>query len=178
MLQFPFINTVLSVEGLPRLEEVPLNPIAPRYKNVLILHFFILFLALGTLVCVTAYFIQDLRPFFWWITSAYLLLMALRITLVLRGFARRAFAIRQHDLIYRRGILSTRMTIVPYKNVQHVSINEGFIPARFGLAQLQVYTAGNQAGDLKISGLTRSDALKIKSHILNRLRGNETGTGE
>ena len=173
MLQFPFTNAVLPLEGLPRHEDAGLSPINPRYKNVLILHFLILLFAACAAVFSLAYAIPELRRWFWWIVGAYLLVMAVRILLVLRAFTKRAFAIREHDLMYRRGILSTRLTIVPYKNVQHVSINEGFIPARYGLAQLQVYTAGNQAGALKISGLTKADALRIKAHILDRLTGRE-----
>jgi uncharacterized membrane protein YdbT with pleckstrin-like domain len=38
---------------------------------------------------------------------------------------RRAFALRDKDILYKRGLLSTTTTIMPFNRIQHVAMHEG-----------------------------------------------------
>ena len=78
------------------------------------------------------------------------------------GFNKRGFAIRNHDIIYRNGIISENTTIVPYNRVQHVALHRGFISRKFNLATVQLFTAGENSADLKIPRLLYEEAISFK----------------
>ena len=46
-----------------------------------------------------------------------------------------------------------RVTTVPFNRVQHAAVNTGPLDRYFGLARLEVYTAGGQTADLSLEGL-------------------------
>ena len=142
-----------------------MTQIQQKYWTVMSINFLITFLLAGGLI--TAFtFLPDMRPYQWYVFGGFVLLMGIMITLQKRAFYKRSYAIRERDIIYRRGLLSTNTTIIPFTRIQHVALNEGFIARYYGLAQLQIYTAGGSSSDLKISGLSKEDAEKIKSVIL------------
>ena len=129
------------------------------------INFLLTFLILGGLI--TAFsFLPKIGQYRWYIIGAFVVLMVIIFTLQKMAFYKRSYAIRERDIIYRRGLLSTTTTIIPFTRIQHVALNEGFIARYYGLAQLQIYTAGGSSSDLKISGLSKEDAEKIKSVIM------------
>lgn len=82
---------------------------------------------------------------------------------------RRAFALRQADIILRSGWFWERTSIVPLARVQHVELHRPFLDRRFGLAELLLYTAGASSVDMKIPGLTEDLALKLEAQILQAI---------
>jgi len=77
--------------------------------------------------------------------------------------------VREKDIIYRRGILATTITIVPFNRIQHIAVNEGMFSRLYGLASLEIYTAGGNNSDLTINGIERKKAYKIKEFLINNI---------
>src|SRR5690606_34653268 len=90
-----------------------------------------------------------------------------------KAFHKRKYAVREHDIIYQRGLLSNHVTIVPFSRIQHVAVYESFLARKLKLAQIQIFTAGGTAGTLKISGLEKENAEKIKAVILGKITSGE-----
>ena len=84
-------------------------------------------------------------------------------------FPYRGYAVRQHDIIYKKGWLWRSITTIPFQRVQHCDIKQGLIERYFGLSRLNVYTAGGQQSDLRIPGLQMEQAEKFKQFILKTI---------
>ena len=71
--------------------------------------------------------------------------------------------------MFRKGILSTTTTVIPFNRIQHVALHEGVFSRMYQLSELQVYTAGGSSSDLHIPGLPREEAERIKTFLLNNI---------
>ena len=81
------------------------------------------------------------------------------------SFAKKGFALREHDVIFKSGVISETTTIVTNNRVQHVALHQGMLSRYFGLASIELFTAGGSASDLKINGLLLEDAKKVKESV-------------
>lgn len=161
----PFTNEVIQIDSLPKYEEAEMTPIQREYLTVMVINFLITFLVLGGLV--TAFtFLPDIQDSRWYIIGGYMVIMIILYFLQMLTFSKRSYAMRERDIIYRHGIISTKTTIIPFIRIQHIALNEGFVDRYYKLAQLQIYTAGGSTSDLKLSGLLKEDAEKMKSVIM------------
>lgn len=85
------------------------------------------------------------------------------------GVNKKGYAVREHDIIYKTGLLSQKQITIPFNRVQHVEIYEGFLLRLFGLARIEFFTAGGNWGDLKIPGLLINEADKIKAFVIEQV---------
>jgi hypothetical protein len=76
---------------------------------------------------------------------------------------------REHDAIYKSGVISQTTTIIPYKRIQHVALHQGLFSRYFKLASLEMFTAGGSSTDLEINGLTLEDAQRYKIWIIQKI---------
>ena len=60
------------------------------------------------------------------------------------------------------------VTAVPYNRIQHVETSSTPFDRKYGLASLQIFTAGGTGGDLKIGGLAKDVAEKLRLYILDK----------
>ena len=82
---------------------------------------------------------------------------------------RRGYVVRDHDIVYKSGVLWRSVKAVPYSRVQHAETASSPIDRRFGLARLVVYTAGGSGGDLRIDGLASDLAEQLRAYVAERL---------
>ncbi|WP_333695557.1 PH domain-containing protein [Flavobacterium sp.] len=164
-----FSNAVRFPEGLPQLETVPLTPLERSYFKVVYLsNSFISIVLLG---------IATLVKYFSNLDSFYTLLLFLGIgilILVLFVFSyfsvrNKGYALREKDIMLRKGVLANHQTVIPINRIQHVGIHEGILSRFFGLCELQIFTAGGSSSDISIPGIPKSTAEKIKLFLLNQI---------
>ena len=60
------------------------------------------------------------------------------------------------------------VTAVPFNRIQHVETSNTPLDRKFGLATLQLFTAGGSSGDLKIDGLGDDIASQLRVFILDK----------
>lgn len=168
-----FSNPVIECSELPRFEEVALNPVSNLYWRVILINLLISLLITAGMVIGIVFIASPLKNYLPYIIGIFIAFWGGVYRLQQRAFQRRGYAVRQHDIIYRRGTLGTLTTVIPFQRIQHVNVNEGVFSRAYGLAQLQIFTAGGMGSDIKISGLLREDAIKIKELILNRMTQDE-----
>jgi membrane protein YdbS with pleckstrin-like domain len=82
---------------------------------------------------------------------------------------RRGYVVRDKDIIFKSGIVWRSVTAIPFNRVQHVETSNTPLDRKFGLANLQIYTAGGAGGDLTISGLGADTAEKLRLFILEKV---------
>lgn len=163
-----FINEVISLSQLPKYEEVPLVPIERKYKVVVLWNCFFTFLLLLA-IAILFFLVEGWSPWKWIAVAASVLISTGLTVLQLKAFERKSYAIRDHDILYRHGILSVTMTVIPFNRIQHVAVNEGIISRIYKLASIQVFTAGGNSADLKISGLKKEVAQQLREVILTKI---------
>jgi membrane protein YdbS with pleckstrin-like domain len=159
-------NPLIPIAAIPQYQEIPLQRIEPDYKKVLWFNWTIAYLfitGLTVLIFITNEKLQKA----WIITLAVFVFMssiALVIASIEIGFKNRSWALRDKDIIFKKGWLFQRTHIVPFAKVQHCILKTGPVGRRYNLASLRFMTAASHQRDISINGLSLEDAEKIKEH--------------
>ena len=82
---------------------------------------------------------------------------------------RRGYVVRDKDIVFRSGVIWRSVTAIPYNRIQHVETSNTPLDRRFGVATLQLFTAGGSGGDLKIDGLGANVAEQLRIYILDKV---------
>lgn len=171
-----FKNQTIDISTLPKFEETALNPLQKSYFKVMVIQFAIFYLILLAGI-VAMYFIDKQHFFkdnFIYLFLVWTLLLILTFMYQKISFAKKGFALREHDVIFKSGVISETTTIVTNNRVQHVALHQGMLSRIFGLASIELFTAGGSSSDLKINGLLLDDAKKIKESVSLRINEIET----
>lgn len=168
-----FSNTQLSTQNLPAIEGVDFRPLEKTYLAVSRLTFIIFFLV-TLLIGVAAFsFFEQLRtPLLMYSLAAGFIVLSVILWMAISiSFTYSGYALREKDILFRRGWLIRKTSAIPLKRVQHVSVQSGPLERRYGLASISIYTAGSDEADLSIRGITTETAQQIKEWISNQLNG-------
>lgn len=166
----PFTNETIDTTQLPKLEEVSFSGLHPSYWKVMCVNLVLLFVVMGISVAAALYNFEELRVFQEQLLLAVILFYGLIFWSSRIGFLKKGFAFRNHDLLYRSGILATNTIIIPYNRVQHVALHEGIVSRFFGLAKIEIFTAGGSASDIEISGIAKEQAENIKQLLMGKIQ--------
>jgi membrane protein YdbS with pleckstrin-like domain len=165
-----FENKQIFEQDLPSIEGIQFKTLEKNYLRVLYLSkligltfFIVLFIVLYLLAPEEIPSIYFFLPFL-----LALLFFIVFILFTKSAFKVKSFGIRQHDILYKSGLIFRTTTIIPFNRVQHVEIKTGPIDRSFGLASLKIYTAGGSQSDLNIPGLNPEMAQKVKELIINK----------
>jgi membrane protein YdbS with pleckstrin-like domain len=82
---------------------------------------------------------------------------------------RMGYSIREKDIIFKSGVFWHTVTAIPFNRIQHVEKSSAPLDRRFGIATLQLFTAGGTGGDLKIHGLSSDVAENLRVFILDKV---------
>ena len=89
------------------------------------------------------------------------------------SYKRTQFAVREHDVIFRRGVFWQTTTILPLSRIQHSEIHHGPLQNIWQLSTLQLFTAGGHGADLAINGFTQKQSQSLRDHIGQANRDNQ-----
>lgn len=96
---------------------------------------------------------------FWFLLSMFL---------VAKQYKVEGYALRERDILHKKGIIFHKHVSIPFNRVQHCEVKQGPIERIFGLKTIEIFTAGGQSSDLSISGLKDTDAQLMKEFIINK----------
>lgn len=164
-----FSNRPIALSELPRYEEVGFLKPSPRYYYVVALGTFSGMSITGLIAAFALYTAEQTE---YWVLALLIWLGLLLFLLVWSyvGFKRKGFAFREHDVMYRRGVLATITTIIPYSRIQHVALKEGVFSRVLGLAQIGIFTAGGGSSDIEIPGIEKTRAEEMKQFVLEKIQ--------
>ncbi|PKH67910.1 hypothetical protein CXF59_05355 [Flavobacterium sp. ALD4] len=165
-----FSNETIDTTQLPKFEEVQFSILDSDYWKVTLLNVFFFFLIVGVGLGVLLFFNRGLLVFAIGISAAYFLFLFLVLLLSRISFKKKGFAFRTHDVLFRHGVIATNTIVIPYNRVQHVALHEGFISRYFGLAKIEVFTAGGSSSDIEIPGIKKEQAENIKQLLMGKIK--------
>ena len=166
-----FTNNPIDINQLPKFEEVQLKGLNPKYITVLLFNFSLLLILVIGGFSALFYFKQEAFSNTIWMTIlvGLVLFLAGLVLFTKFSFQKKGYAFREHDAIYKSGLISETTTIIPFNRVQHVALHQGFISRKLGLASIELFTAGGSSSDLEIPGLLLADAQLIKNLVSQKI---------
>ena len=166
-----FTNETIDTKQLPRYESVELTSLHKNYWKVLLINNAIIF----SIIAIVMIFLwmnvedsQEFSPFL--VFGIFLVIVNGSFFLNRISYKKKAYAFRNHDVIYRSGLTATNTMVIPYNRVQHVALHEGFLSRYFGLAKVEIFTAGGTASDIEIPGIAKEEAENIKQLLMGKIQ--------
>lgn len=164
-----FSNQSVSFDSLPKFETVTYTPLNKDYLNVVYIVNSLLSILIAIGFLLLFYFNESIRTYIIQMIIILVCCIGLVFWVSTVGFKKKGFALREKDIIFRKGILATTTTIIPFNRIQHVALHEGILSRMYQLSELQIYTAGGSSSDMHISGLQKEEAERIKSFLLTKI---------
>lgn len=163
-----FQNETITVEQIPKYEEIAYTNLHKNYVKIVRMNALIGIL-FGIAVSIAIFFVfEEFERYYFIIGISVLMLLISLFPLI--TYKKKKYAFRQHDVLYKKGLIFKTVNIIPYIRLQHVVIKQGWYAKKLDLATLELHTAANDRVDVSIPGLTLEDAERWKSFLLNRLQ--------
>ena len=124
---------------------------------------------------IIAYVLSDNTPFkvLIGVPFIFVVLFVWRSVLVILGFPKKGYLLREHDVSYRSGLLFYKLTTIPFNRIQHVEVSQNIVEKVIGLSRVKIFTAGGSVSDLSIPGLLPDKAHQIESFLLSKVSTHE-----
>lgn len=164
-----FENLEVTLESLPRAGEVDWLPLDQSLKTLQQLQAVLVMLAVAIpLAFVTIFSEIPAQPAiaFW---AVWVIVLAVLLAWPPIALPKRGYVLRDKDLLFKKGVIWRSVTAVPFNRIQHVETSNDPLDRKFGLATLQLFTAGGTGGDLKIDGLAADTAEQLRLFILQKV---------
>ena len=165
-----FSNPEIVVSTLPKAEETRLVTVDERYYTVLsynlVVYWIIFFVATLVIMILNREFHSWMMAGITFFVFATLCFLHFRLTYL--TFMNKAYAIREHDILYQTGWLRKSLHVCPYNRIQHCSVDAGVFERNLGISKLRIYTAGGDDSDIVIPGLTPEEANSMRELIIQK----------
>ncbi|MEM9566414.1 MAG: PH domain-containing protein [Actinomycetota bacterium] len=166
----PFVNEPIDVAGLPRLPEDRFEPLDPRFLRIRLTGNAVAAAIVIAVAGVLALTVPDSSGMPRWVPllagAGLLVLIGLIAWLQTLEVRRLGYLVRDQDFSFRSGVISRSVVTVPFARIQHVSIDRGPLARAYGLATLQMRTAGS--GGLTVPGMSHETAQRLKALVADR----------
>lgn len=160
-------NKQIDTEITDPVEELRYEPVSPKYRSVQIVSATIGYILLASLALLLL--LVD-SP--WWCVAAEIAIVVLwcgNLALLRTAYRYKGYALREHDITYRSGVIFPKLTTVPYSKIQQVSIIQNPVAKMFNLCAIDIVNGAQGLSSLSIKGLTKEKADSIKDVITKRL---------
>lgn len=74
------------------------------------------------------------------------------------------------EFVIHEGIINTSVTKIKKENIQEVNISQPFVHRFFNIYKLEIDTPGSSEKEVKISALTKQNAVDLKKYLLTETR--------
>lgn len=173
-----FSNQSVALPEIPDYRDVEFEPVAESFRRYTVLSTLLYWLP--PLVIVSAAQFFPAIPFF----PGMLVVIALAVAVSAIGVYRwldasyRGWALRDHDIVARAGVVWRGVTVLPIARIQHVETTHGPLERAHGLARLKLYTAGGLTADLIVIGLARETADRLREFLVEQIRRRDSSTAQ
>lgn len=110
----------------------------------------------------------------WAATISLAIIFIIMIALTPRRVRSIGYALREDDLLFRRGLLFQRFVSIPYGRMQLVDINRGPLARAMGLSELKFVTAAAASG-VTIPGIPEQDAEELRDTLVTLAESRRAG---
>jgi len=164
-----FQNPEIALDELPDMEDLDWQQMHPSFARRMQVERAIMVAVIAVATIALNLLVDNvfIETFMLWVP---LIIVAVPLLIwPLISIPRRGYVVRDKDIVFKSGIVWRSVTAIPYNRVQHVETSNTPLDRKFGLANLQIYTAGGSGGDLKIFGLGADTAEQLRIYILNKV---------
>ncbi len=163
-----FENDQIDDAELPKIEELTFTKIKKGYLWMSILVWTLYAMPPPIILAIIAHYADNFpKEVQLYVSLGWAALMLFILSETILSYVRKGFALRKHDVSYRKGWFFRSLLSIPFNRVQHCEVKQGPIESLFGLASLKVFTAGGSGSDMNIPGLPPEKAKILRSHITN-----------
>ncbi|MCD1117153.1 PH domain-containing protein [Chryseobacterium turcicum] len=74
------------------------------------------------------------------------------------------------EFVIHEGIINTSVTKIKKENIQEVNISQPFVHRFFNIYKLEIDTPGSSEKEVKISALTKQNAIDLKKYLLTEVK--------
>jgi membrane protein YdbS with pleckstrin-like domain len=168
-------NPIIPYDDIPQFASIQLAPVEKAYKKVLYINWTIFYsIFIITAICLFV-FIKSFQLI--WLIALVFILLALAVGLTIAsieiGYKNKAWALREKDIIFKKGWIFHATHIIPFVKVQHCVVNSGPIGRKYGLASIKLNTASSNNIDISIHGLKQETADQLKAFIMSKIEADE-----
>lgn len=168
MDQLSFENAPQNIGLLPDYTALNFESISVKYRSKSLVLLGIWF-AVMTIGMITWMLLEDRFLLQLYVSIAISIIFLLRVVIVWEKQKTFGYALRDKDIVYKRGLWIEKITVIPFNRIQHVSTARDAFDKVFNIASLQVFTAGGSGSDISIPGLDPELATQIKERIIQKV---------
>ncbi len=170
-----FTNSILLTGNLPEIDSKTFNPLDRKYLKIIFIRISIFFLIASVVLATTLLLADEIPTKLVAILGGSIIILITAFLIILSNleFPRKGYLVREHDISFKKGLITFKLTTVPYNRIQHVEVNQGLLPKIFQLASIKIYTAGGSYSDLSIPGLQSNEAHRLKAFLSDQISGHE-----
>lgn len=167
----PFTNNQILIDSLPEMDKVNYLPLHKNHLIATSVGLSLFFLVLLLIGVVTFLFWDDLREISLWVFIVWIVTLLLSMVYNYYHYKNKGYALREHDIIYKEGVIIQSVMAVPFNRVQHIEVTQGPIDRYLNLSSLQIFTAGGSSSDLIIPGIKPDEANRLRDFIVSKTKG-------
>ncbi len=169
-----FTNETIDINNLPKMESIVFSKLHADYWKIIIVNLSILSMFIFVGVCIL-FFIKNqvVASFIYFIVILVIIILTIIVFANRISFLKKGYAFRTHDVVFKSGLIANNIMVIPYNRVQHIALHEGFLSRYFGLASIEIFTAGGDNSDITIPGIEKQQAENIKQLLMNKIKTND-----
>lgn len=166
-----YSNTILIPEELAEIDETTFNPLDKKLLKIAFIRIAIFFFLLAGAFISFLFISDDIIPKTMIITisSIIAILTIYAVTITILAFPRKGYLLREKDISFKRGLITYKLTTIPFNRIQHIEINQGVLAKLFKLSTVKIFTAGGNYSDLSIQGLPEDVAKNLKTFLSEKI---------
>ena len=165
-----FSNQQIEPSTLPRAAELELQSLPKEHRREILAQsvITIAIFCLPSLIPMITPLEEKIGSFVFAPPVLVIVIGALFTVLALIRYRHKGYALREHDIAFRTGLIWRKTTLLPFDRVQHAEVTQGPLQRAFGVSTLKFFTAGGSSVDLKIDGLLADEAERLREAVLAR----------
>lgn len=161
-------NRQINIDDTTPVGLLHYTPLDKRYKKVSVIAAalaYTVLIAAGMLLL----YIEDMW-IFWSAEGVLAVVCAINLALLPKAYGYKGYAMREHDMSYRSGIIFPKITTVPYDRIQQVSRKQNPLSKFFGLYSVEIVNGAQELASITIPGLPEEKANQIKRFLTEKLK--------
>lgn len=172
-----FENREIDLENLPQYQEVTFRHLPGRAVLLRIISSTFTFSIIFAVLMALPMLDEEIQIFSGSVlpTIGFAIFLSLWTIWAIISHRYKGFAVRDHDILYKAGVIRRHVTILPVNRVQHIEFHRSFLERRLGLSSLYLYTAGGSSADMGIRGMLVDEAEAIRGMLLQRIQDETLG---
>jgi len=163
-----FQNPEVALDALPHADDLDWQSLDPAFRRHRQLSSLLLMLGLAIPLALLTVLVDLPRVPAILLGTQWFIVLAALLAWPIIALPKRGYVVRDKDILFRHGVIWRSVTAIPFNRIQHVETSSTPLDRKFGLATLQLFTAGGSGGDLKIDGLSARSAEQLRIFVLRK----------